>query len=71
MLRDIEYLFDTSRVPPINSWSRKPMPGMGVTFIEKYKLDPGECIMVGDMTSDKTFATRCGFQFVHAEDFFK
>lgn len=68
---DIEYMYDASRVPPITSWSRKPMPGMGVTFIEKYKLNPSECIMVGDMTSDKTFASRCGFQYVDAKDFFK
>ena len=49
----------------------KPMPGMGAEFIEKYKLNPSECIMVGDMTSDKTFAKRCGFQFMDAEEFFK
>jgi HAD superfamily hydrolase (TIGR01662 family) len=67
---DIEYLYDASRVPPVTSWSRKPMPGMGVYFIEKYKLNPSDCIMVGDMTSDKTFATRCDFKFEHAERFF-
>jgi HAD superfamily hydrolase (TIGR01662 family) len=67
---DIDYLYDGSKVPPIISWSRKPMPGMGVHFIEKYKLNPAECIMVGDMTSDATFAKRCGFKFVHADKFF-
>lgn len=68
---DIEYQFDTSRVPPITSWKRKPMPGMGIEFVEKYKLNPTACIMVGDMTSDKTFATRCGFQYVDAAEFFR
>ncbi len=67
---EIDYLYDGSRVPPITSWGRKPMPGMGVQFIEKYKLHAPDCIMVGDMTSDKTFAKRCGFEFVHADDFF-
>jgi len=67
---DIEYLFDTSKVPPITSFSRKPFPGMGVQFIHKHKLNPAECIMVGDATSDKTFAARCGFQFQWASDFF-
>lgn len=67
---DIDYLFDTSRGGPITSWLRKPMPGMGVQFIWEHKLDPSQCIMVGDMTSDKTFAGRCGFQFQWAKDFF-
>lgn len=67
----IDYMYDSSRVPPVSSWLRKPMPGMGVHFIGKYKLNPAECIMVGDMTSDKTFAGRCGFQYQDAKDFFK
>ena len=67
---DIEYLYDATRIPPMVSWGRKPMPGLGVVFIEKYKLDPAQCIMVGDQTSDKTFAKRCGFQFEHADKFF-
>ena len=46
------------------------MPGMGVQFIEKYKLDPSQCIMVGDMKTDQTFAERCGFQFINAQKFF-
>lgn len=66
----MEYLFCPHRVPPIGCWCRKPMPGIGVHFIEKYKLGPWECTMVGDMTSDKTFATRCGFQYADAKDFF-
>ena len=40
-------------------------------FIEKYKLLPSKCIMVGDMGGDKSFAARCGFQYVDANDFFK
>ena len=66
----MEYLFCPHRVPPIGCWCRKPMPGLSVHFIEKYKLAPGKCTMVGDMTSDKTFATRSGFQYVDAKDFF-
>jgi len=67
---DIDYEFCPHKVPPITCWCRKPMPGLGVHFIEKYKLDPAKVTMVGDMTSDKTFASRCGFQYVDAEDFF-
>jgi histidinol phosphatase-like enzyme len=58
-------------VPPITCYCRKPAPGMGAYFIEKYKLNPAKCIMVGDMGSDKTFAARCGFQYADASEFFK
>jgi len=66
----IHYLYapDAAGVP--KTFLRKPMPGMGVTHIETYKLDPAQCIYVGDMTSDATFAKRCGFQFRWASDFF-
>lgn len=67
----IDVMFCTHTVPPVVCYCRKPAPGMGVGFIEKYKLDPSQCIMVGDMTSDKTFASRCGFKYVPADEFFK
>jgi len=67
---DVEWHFCPHSVPPINCYCRKPMPGLGAYFVEKYKLDPSKCIMVGDQTSDKTFAGRCGFQFQHATEFF-
>ena len=68
---EIDYLFAPDRAGPPSTYWRKPMPGMGVVFIEKYKLNPSQCIYVGDMTSDKTFAERCGFQFAWARDFFR
>lgn len=73
MLGDIvdDFQFCPHRVPPITCYCRKPAPGMGAYFIEKYKLLPSKCIMVGDMGSDKTFAARCGFQYVDANEFFK
>jgi len=67
---DIEWHFCPHRVPPISCFCRKPMPGLGAYFVEKYKLDPAKVIMVGDQTSDKTFAARCGFQFQYATEFF-
>ena len=66
----IDYMFCCHKVPPISCYCRKPGPAMGVHFIEKYQLDPAQCIMVGDQTSDQTFAKRCGFQFEWAKDFF-
>jgi HAD superfamily hydrolase (TIGR01662 family) len=66
-----KYLFCPHRVPPITCYCRKPAPGMGAYLIEKYKLLPSKCIMVGDMGGDKSFAARCGFQYMDAEEFFK
>jgi HAD superfamily hydrolase (TIGR01662 family) len=67
---DIDFRFCAHRVPPIMCHCRKPQTGLGVELIEMYKLNPAECIYVGDRTTDKTFAKRCGFKFVHADDFF-
>jgi HAD superfamily hydrolase (TIGR01662 family) len=55
---------------PISCYCRKPQSGMGVYFIEKYKLDPSKCKMIGDQTTDKTFAERLGMQFIHVSKFF-
>lgn len=68
---NIHYEFCPHRIPPVSCYCRKPHVGMGALFIEKYKLNPSECIMVGDMTTDQTFAERCGFQYVDANEFFK
>lgn len=67
---DIEYVYCPHGSFPIACYCRKPLPGWGVHFIEKYKLDASKCIFVGDMTSDKTFAKRCGFQYKDQAAFF-
>jgi HAD superfamily hydrolase (TIGR01662 family) len=59
------------KVPPISCYCRKPGPGMGVELIAKYKLDPRQCIYVGDLGTDASFAARCGFRFVDHNEFFK
>jgi len=64
------YMFCPHRVPPITCFCRKPSCGMGAYFIETFKLDPSQCIMVGDQTTDKTFAERCGFQYQDQSEFF-
>jgi len=68
---NIDYKFCPHRSYPQVCYCRKPMPGFGVEFIEKYKLNPSKCIMVGDMKSDTTFAERCGFRYIPATTFFK
>jgi HAD superfamily hydrolase (TIGR01662 family) len=59
------------KVPPISCYCRKPGPGMGVELIVKYKLDPRQCLYVGDLGTDASFAARCGFQFVDHNEFFR
>lgn len=68
---DIEYRFCPHQSAPISCYCRKPMNGIGVEFILKHKLNRKECVFVGDMTTDRTFAARCGFQYVDQAEFFK
>jgi len=68
---DIAYRFCPHQSAPISCYCRKPMPGMGVEAIIKHKLSRKDTIFVGDMTTDKTFAQRCGFQYVDQAEFFK
>ena len=63
-------LFAVDRGGPPQTFWRKPHSGMGAVLFEKFKLDPDLCISVGDQTSDATFASRCGFNFVDADSFF-
>jgi HAD superfamily hydrolase (TIGR01662 family) len=68
---DIDVQYCPHHSFPIRCYCRKPLPGLGVYLIEKHKLNPIDCIMVGDSTSDKTFASRCGFQYKPALEFFQ
>ena len=55
--------------PPV-CWCRKPLPGLGVVFIERHRLDPRRCIYVGNGPQDPGFARRLGFEYRSADDFF-
>ena len=55
--------------PPV-CWCRKPLPGLGVVFIERHRLDPAKCIYVGTGPQDPGFARRLGFQYREAHEFF-
>ena len=68
---DIEYRFCPHQSAPISCYCRKPMPGLFVEFMMKHKLNPKDCIFVGDMTTDETFAKRSGIQYVDQAEFFK
>jgi HAD superfamily hydrolase (TIGR01662 family) len=66
----IEYYYCPHNVPPITCYCRKPQSGIAVMLIEKHKLNPANCLFVGDAGSDRTFAGRIGFQFAEADKFF-
>ena len=65
---DVEYCAHEGG-PPI-CWCRKPLPGLGVVFMQRYRLDPRQCIYVGDGPQDVAFARRLGFDFRESADFF-
>ncbi|MHA1518792.1 MAG: HAD-IIIA family hydrolase [Promethearchaeota archaeon] len=67
---DIDFKFCPHQAYPPVCYCRKPLPGFAIEFIEEYKLNPKECIMVGDLTSDRTFAEKSGFRFIHSDVFF-
>ena len=54
---------------PPRCWCRKPLPGLGVVFINRYQLDPAQCLYVGAGPHDSGFARRLGFTFREAADF--
>jgi aryl-alcohol dehydrogenase-like predicted oxidoreductase len=55
--------------PPV-CWCRKPLPGLGVVFIQRHELDPDQCIYVGSGPQDPGFARRLGFRYREANEFF-
>jgi aryl-alcohol dehydrogenase-like predicted oxidoreductase/histidinol phosphatase-like enzyme len=55
---------------PPTCWCRKPLPGLGVLFIRRHRLDASRCIYVGSGPQDPGFARRLGFQYRDAEVFF-
>jgi histidinol phosphatase-like enzyme len=55
--------------PPV-CWCRKPLPGLGVTLIQRHLLDAPQCVYVGNGPQDTGFARRLGFKYVEASEFF-
>jgi aryl-alcohol dehydrogenase-like predicted oxidoreductase/histidinol phosphatase-like enzyme/predicted kinase len=51
-------------------WCRKPLPGLGVVLIDRYRLDPARCVYVGRDASDRTFARTLGFTYRDAAEVF-
>jgi HAD superfamily hydrolase (TIGR01662 family) len=68
---DIPVSFCPHQSAPPVCYCRKPQVGHGVEMINKYKLDRKQCIFTGDYGTDKSFAARCGFQYVDQAEFFQ
>jgi aryl-alcohol dehydrogenase-like predicted oxidoreductase/predicted kinase len=52
---------------PPRCWCRKPLPGLGVVFIHRYRLDPAQCLYLGAGPHDAGLARRLGFRFLEKE----
>ena len=57
------------RSAPITCFCRKPQSGMAMEAIMKLKLDPEECIMVGDMSTDEQMAKRLHIKYIDVNAF--
>ena len=66
----VEVEFCPHGAGPPTCWCRKPLPGLGVVFIQRHKLDAARSLYVGDGPQDPGFAKRIGFQYRSAKDFF-
>jgi predicted kinase/histidinol phosphatase-like enzyme len=65
---DVEYC--THSAGPPTCWCRKPLPGLGVLFVQRHRLDPAQCLYVGSGPQDPGFARRLGFPYREADAFF-
>lgn len=55
---------------PAGCFCRKPLPGLGVSLIQRHRLAREHLVMVGDLDSDRDFARALGARYVPAEEFF-
>jgi D-glycero-D-manno-heptose 1,7-bisphosphate phosphatase len=54
---------------PISCFCRKPHSGMAMEAIMKLKLNPEECVMVGDRKTDEQMANRLNIPYIDVADF--
>jgi D-glycero-D-manno-heptose 1,7-bisphosphate phosphatase len=66
-----DYHFCPHLPPKHICYCRKPQSGVGVLMMHKHKLDLNSCFMIGDSTSDKTFAERLKIKYRTPNIFFE
>jgi aryl-alcohol dehydrogenase-like predicted oxidoreductase len=59
----IEFAFCPHGAGPPTCWCRKPLPGLGVLLIHRFRLDPAQCVYIGDSRQDPGFARKLGIPF--------
>jgi histidinol-phosphate phosphatase family protein len=62
-------LYCPHRPAPITCFCRKPQSGMAMEAIMKLKLNPEECVMVGDMKTDEEMAKRLQIKYYDVNEF--
>jgi HAD superfamily hydrolase (TIGR01662 family) len=67
---DIPVSFCPHQSAPPVCYCRKPQVGFFVEMMNKYQLKRQECLFVGDYTTDRSFADRCGIQYFDQKEFF-
>jgi histidinol phosphatase-like enzyme len=67
---EVEVEFCPHAAGPPRCWCRKPLPGLGVLFVHRHRLDASRCLYVGAGPQDPGFARRLGFRYCDAGDFF-
>jgi aryl-alcohol dehydrogenase-like predicted oxidoreductase/predicted kinase len=60
---DIDIEFCPHPAGPPRCWCRKPLPGLGVVLVNRYRLDPARCLYIGAGPHDQGLARRLGFRF--------
>jgi aryl-alcohol dehydrogenase-like predicted oxidoreductase/histidinol phosphatase-like enzyme len=56
--------------PPL-CWCQRPLPGLGVWWVEKYLLEPARCQLIGMSPAERGFAARNGFRYVEVSEVFR
>ena len=67
--KEFPIMYCPHRPAPITCFCRKPQSGMAMEAIMKLRLDPEECIMVGDMKTDEEMAKRLNIKYYDVKDF--
>jgi aryl-alcohol dehydrogenase-like predicted oxidoreductase len=66
----LEVLYCPHEAGPPACWCRKPLPGLGVVFILRHRLDASRCLYVGSGSQDAAFARTLGFEYREARELF-
>jgi aryl-alcohol dehydrogenase-like predicted oxidoreductase len=67
---EIEVEYCAHAAGPPACWCRVPLPGLGVVFVRRHRLDPSQSVYVGAGPQDPGFARRLGFAYREAGGFF-